>query len=218
MGERPVAARHEDGYSPFHADVTDLLNKGGPQTVVVRAYDDPADLAKPRGKQDWKARATLDLVPAHDGHLADGLDGGRTVLVPGGGAVVAERGAVGGLARSRAGRGAAGRPATSGPVAARRAAACGRDVRRHVGATVSKDSRRPTPASTTRNELLWSPESPTLLDAELQLVDAKGRVLDEAKSYTALRHVALLGDRFVLNGKPYRCGSCSTRGTGRRRG
>src|SRR5687768_7778427 len=49
-----VAARHEGGYTPFSADITDLLTKGGPQTVVVHAKDDPADLAKPRGKQDWK--------------------------------------------------------------------------------------------------------------------------------------------------------------------
>src|SRR3954469_23853945 len=48
-----VAARHEGGYTPFAADVTALLDPAGPQTVVVRAEDDPADLAKPRGKQDW---------------------------------------------------------------------------------------------------------------------------------------------------------------------
>src|SRR5688572_24756832 len=49
-----VAARHEGGYTPFSADITDLLVKGGPQTLVVHAKDDPADLAKPRGKQDWR--------------------------------------------------------------------------------------------------------------------------------------------------------------------
>src|SRR5215203_2084409 len=30
------------------------LNEGPLQQVVVRAYDDPGDLAKPRGKQDWQ--------------------------------------------------------------------------------------------------------------------------------------------------------------------
>src|SRR5437868_10852840 len=38
---------------PVHADVTDALHDG-PQTIVVRAEDDPQDLAKPRGKQDWQ--------------------------------------------------------------------------------------------------------------------------------------------------------------------
>ncbi len=49
-----VAAQHEGGYTPFAADVTDLLVANGPQTIVVRAEDDPHDLAKPRGKQDWQ--------------------------------------------------------------------------------------------------------------------------------------------------------------------
>ncbi len=49
-----LVARHEGGYTPFVADVTDALRAGGPQTIVVRAEDDPHDLAKPRGKQDWQ--------------------------------------------------------------------------------------------------------------------------------------------------------------------
>src|SRR3982751_3956557 len=49
-----LAGCHEGGYTPFSLDLTDLLVEEGPQTVVVRADDDPADLAKPRGKQDWK--------------------------------------------------------------------------------------------------------------------------------------------------------------------
>jgi hypothetical protein len=44
------------GYTPFWADVTDLLTARGPQVLVVRAEDDPHDLAKPRGKQDWQLR------------------------------------------------------------------------------------------------------------------------------------------------------------------
>ena len=47
-----VAARHEGGYTPFKADITELLGPG-PQTVVVCAEDDSQDLANPRGKQDW---------------------------------------------------------------------------------------------------------------------------------------------------------------------
>ena len=51
-----MAVEHEGGYTPFSADITDLLDADGPQTIVVRAYDDPADLAKPRGKQDWQLK------------------------------------------------------------------------------------------------------------------------------------------------------------------
>src|SRR5205823_9371603 len=49
-----VAVRHQGGYTPFRADVTDLLAPSGLQVVVVRAEDDPHDLGKPRGKQDWQ--------------------------------------------------------------------------------------------------------------------------------------------------------------------
>ena len=48
-----LAATHEGGYTPFQADITDLLNESSEQTIAIRAFDDPQDLAKPRGKQDW---------------------------------------------------------------------------------------------------------------------------------------------------------------------
>ena len=48
-----LAVRHEGGHTPFSADITDLL-VDGLQTVVVCADDDPHDLSKPRGKQDWQ--------------------------------------------------------------------------------------------------------------------------------------------------------------------
>lgn len=44
---------HEGGYTPFSFDATKAF-RGGPQTIVVRAEDDPVDLAKLRGKQDWQ--------------------------------------------------------------------------------------------------------------------------------------------------------------------
>jgi hypothetical protein len=53
-----------------------------------------------------------------------------------------------------------------------------------------------------RNELLWSPEKPTLIDAEVQLWH-KDKLLDEVKSYTAMRTVGIQRDRFMLNGRPY---------------
>ncbi len=53
-----------------------------------------------------------------------------------------------------------------------------------------------------RNNLLWSPSSPTLIEAQLELRAPDGRVLDTVVSYTALRAVSVQGDRFVLNGRP----------------
>ncbi|MBC7997327.1 MAG: glycoside hydrolase family 2, partial [Leptolyngbya sp.] len=53
-----LAGEHEGGYSPFSIDATDYLKRGNvAQEIVVRADDDPFDLCKPRGKQDWQLEA-----------------------------------------------------------------------------------------------------------------------------------------------------------------
>ena len=49
-----LAGGHQGGYTPFQLDITPLLTADSEQTIVVRAEDDPHDLAKPRGKQDWQ--------------------------------------------------------------------------------------------------------------------------------------------------------------------
>ena len=45
---------HEGGYTPFTFDITDVVGPRAACEIVVRAEDDPHDLAKPRGKQDWQ--------------------------------------------------------------------------------------------------------------------------------------------------------------------
>ena len=45
---------HEGGHTPFQCDITDVLNPSGPQVVTVYVEDDPHELNKPRGKQDWQ--------------------------------------------------------------------------------------------------------------------------------------------------------------------
>jgi hypothetical protein len=54
-----------------------------------------------------------------------------------------------------------------------------------------------------RNELLWSPNAPNLIDVDLELWGERGELLDAACSYAALRSAAVEGDRFLLNGRPY---------------
>jgi hypothetical protein len=61
-----LAAEHEGGYSPFAADITALLKKGTLELVVF-ADDDPLDLAKPRGKQDWHEQAPSIWYPRTTG-------------------------------------------------------------------------------------------------------------------------------------------------------
>ena len=54
-----------------------------------------------------------------------------------------------------------------------------------------------------RNELLWSPSRPQLIDVELQLWAGRGELVDSVRSYTALRSITTQGDRILLNGRPY---------------
>ena len=48
-----LVASHEGGHSSFSADIAAVLAESGAQVVVVRAEDQPGDVAQPRGKQDW---------------------------------------------------------------------------------------------------------------------------------------------------------------------
>jgi hypothetical protein len=68
-----LVAEHEGGPRPFCADITLALNARGPQRLTVRMEDDPLDLAKPRGKQDWQ-RGSHSIWYAHHRHLANGVD------------------------------------------------------------------------------------------------------------------------------------------------
>ena len=186
-----LAGAHEGGYTPFCADITDAARRGAAQqSVVVRAEDDPHDLAKPRGKQDWQLRAALDLVSAHHRHLADGVAGARA------GDAASARCA--GRRTSSAGRSASRRASTAtrrdGPARsrvqpARRRARCSPTTRyaRRSAARCTAASRSPTPASTTTaTSCSGARTRPTLIDAELELLrrggdaDRRGRELHRA--------------------------------------
>jgi beta-galactosidase/beta-glucuronidase len=48
-----LCGEHEGGYTPFTVDITSLATDRHCE-IVLLAEDDPHDLAKPRGKQDWQ--------------------------------------------------------------------------------------------------------------------------------------------------------------------
>lgn len=197
-------ARHEGGYTPFAADVTDALRADGEQTVVVRADDDPQDLAKPRGKQDWLLLPHSIWYPRTTGIW-------QTVWTE---RVSATR--IAGLRwSSNLERWELGIAATvEGPRAgealriAVRLTARGETLADDTYLVTSGEIHRRIALSDPgiddyRNALLWRPEHPTLIDAELTLLAPDGAVLDHATSYCALRQVGIQGDRFLLNGRPY---------------
>ena len=198
-----LAVCHEGGYTPFTVDVTGFLGARSPQMVVVLAQDDAADLSKPRGKQDWQLephsiwypRTTgiwqpvwLEVVPA-------------TWIAAIRWTSNVERWEIdfeahlGGEKRENL-RLNVKLHANGNLLADDTYAVIAGEVRRRIALSDPG-------IDDYRNELLWSPAAPTLIQAELKLWGGRGDLVDTAKSYTALRSIGVQGDKFVLNGRPY---------------
>jgi beta-galactosidase/beta-glucuronidase len=198
-----LVAEHEGGYTPFSADLTDAVDGDGGLTIVVRAEDDPQDLEQPRGKQDWLAephgiwypRTTgiwqtvwLEQVPETRIERLR-LAGDHDRFDVGLEAAIAGPAREGLWLHVRLRRG-------ERVLADDRYAVTDRELRRRIEVADPgiDDARR---------ALAWTPEQPVILDADIELVDSHGNVLDAVSSYTALRSVGVDGERFLLNGRPY---------------
>jgi beta-galactosidase/beta-glucuronidase len=198
-----LVARHEGGHTPFAANITEVLTDEPWQTIVVHAEDDPHDLAKPRGKQDWQREPHSIWYPRTSGIW-------QTVWLE-----VTPPSWIGYLRWT---------PSVERWEIALEARLDGEpreglrlNVKLHQGNALLADDTYAVVAGEVhrriglsdpgiddyRNELLWSPAKPTLIHAQLQLLDEQGNVVDTVRSYTALRSIGVQGDRFVLNGRPY---------------
>jgi len=194
---------HAGGYMPFHCDITDNLCPEPEQIIEVRAEDDPSDLAKPRGKQDWQLEPHSIWYPRTTGIW-------QTVWL--------ERVPMAYLSTVRwtpnVERWEIGFEAVMGGA---RLDGMKLSVRLHIGNLLVADDIYGVVAGEVnrriglsdpgiddyRNDLLWTPSSPTLINAQLSLLNEQGKVIDSALSYTALRSVVIQGDRFCLNSRPY---------------
>jgi beta-galactosidase/beta-glucuronidase len=197
-----VCARHAGGYTPFEADVTDHLRDAESQELVVRAYDDPHDLEKPRGKQDWQLEPHSIWYPRTSGIWQtvwlEKVSETRIARLRWTASLVRwELGLEVQVANARPGLQLEVTLSSRGELLAddRYAVVSGEVARRIALSDPGIDDFR--------NELLWAPPSPTLIDARLTLRGPGGEVLDTVVSYTALRSITVVGDRFVLNGRPY---------------
>jgi beta-galactosidase/beta-glucuronidase len=197
-----LAGCHEGGYTPFSLELTDLLGDG-PQTVVVRADDDPADLAKPRGKQDWQLEPHSIWYPRTTGiwqtvwlERVPATWIGSVRWIPN-----LERWEIGFEAWVE------GEPRERLWLSVKLWAGgqlLADDTYKVVAGEVHRRIALSDPGiDDFRNELLWSPEKPTLIEAHLHLWAGREEPLDTVKSYTALRSIAVQGNRLVLNGRPY---------------
>jgi beta-galactosidase/beta-glucuronidase len=198
-----LACTHEGGYTPFNADVTELLQPEGPQTVVVRADDDPLDLAKPRGKQDWQLKPHSIWYPRTTGIW-------QTVWMEKVPATWIENVRwTASLERWEIGFEAwlTGEPRENLRMGVRLTAGkqlLASDNYTVVAGEVHRRIALSDPGvDDFRNQLLWDPSSPKLIDAHIQLWAERGELIDDVESYTALRSIAVQGNRVVLNGRPY---------------
>ena len=194
---------HEGGQTPFSFDVTEALSAQKNGVLVVRAEDDPHDVAQPRGKQDWLEKphviwyhrttgiwqpVWLESVPDQ---RIDALS--WTPNVPAGNVAFE-------VDLSR-------RPATTLTVQVELSMA-GEVLARQSFSTVEPRSQATIQIARQVNgqafeALLWSPENPRLIDAHIVIIAGDGNILDESFSYFGLRSVGVAGGRFLLNDRPY---------------
>ena len=199
-----LVARHEGGHTPFSADITDVL-VDGEQVVIVRAADEPKDLEKPRGKQDWQLEPHAIWYPRTSGiwqpvwlepvpvthitrlHLTpDVPDFAFHVEVEF--EKYAEAPAPGLELDVQL--------CLEGAVLAE-ATWSAEDVK--ISGTLQLCRPETVEAC---QALLWSPENPVLFDLTLSLRRNES-VCDRVDSYAGLRSVEARDGAFYLNGKPY---------------
>ncbi|RYZ62922.1 MAG: beta-galactosidase [Chitinophagaceae bacterium] len=175
-----AVGEHKGGYDPFSIDITTALKKGNNQDVAVRVWDPSDDGPQPRGKQIknphgiWYTPVTgiwqtvwAEAVPAT--YIASTKQtpdiDQKTVTV----AAMLEKAQPGDQLLVTAWDG-------STKVAEQ---------------TVAPGSET---SLSIANPKLWSPQSPFLYDLKYAVV-RKGKVVDEVKSYFAMRKISMAPDR-----------------------
>jgi beta-galactosidase/beta-glucuronidase len=193
---------HEGGHTPFSADITHAILERGPQWVAVQACDDPHDLAKPRGKQDWLKEPHSIWYPRTTGIW-------QTVWLEQVSATyISTLRWTPSFERFEIGCEIHVDGNTDDELMVEVKISHGTtvladDIYKLVGNEASRKIALSDPGiDDSRNALLWSPERPTLLDVELRLLQ-RGQVIDIVRSYTALRAFQINRDRLMLNGRPY---------------
>jgi beta-galactosidase/beta-glucuronidase len=197
-----LVAEHEGGHTPFTADITHAVGELENHVVTVYAEDDPHDLAKPRGKQDWQLQPHSIWYPRTTGIWQtvwlecvaltyiqkirwtpnfDGFEIGCEITLAGD--LKADF-----MAQVKI---------------FHHEKLLADDCYKIIGNEAARKISLSDPGiDDSRNDLLWSPERPTLLNAEIYLW-RDGEIIDTVCSYTALRSAHINRDRFMLNGRPY---------------
>ncbi|MFD1731696.1 glycoside hydrolase family 2 protein [Deinococcus malanensis] len=197
-----LVAEHEGGHTPFTADLTHALVPEESQVIVVRAEDDPLDMAQPRGKQDWEREPHAIWY-----HRTTGIWQPVWLEVVPHTFIESIRWTPD-VERSRLG------------FHLRLNKAPDRDMRVRVqlslqGTRLADDTYtldaqellrdidiRSLHFKDERSDLLWTPRNPNLIDAQISLLDEE-EIVDEVGSYAGMRSVGVRDGRFQLNGRAY---------------
>jgi beta-galactosidase/beta-glucuronidase len=191
---------HTGGYTPFAVDVT-AAAASGELDVVVAVEDDADDHDAPRGKQEWREQPHEIWYPRTTGIW-------RTVWL--------ERVPQARVAELTWTSDAAAMTVT---LHARLVGPLPPGARLHVrlsaGRRLLVDDSTAVATGTVQRTwsigdggyddrvgLVWSPDSPVLIDAVIALLGSRGEVVDLVESYTALRTVKIADGRLLLNGHP----------------
>lgn len=182
--------RHEGGYDPFTFDITDALNKGSKQQITVRVWDPTNDGPQPHGKQVvkpegiWYTPVTgiwqtvwLEIVP--ETHIVS------TKQTPD-------------LDNNSLDVNASVENLQPGDIINISAWKGAEKIAEKNGSDTSVTLSIPDPEE-------WSPSHPFLYDLKLT-VTRKGKVVDEVKSYFAMRKISVAADaagikKMLLNNK-----------------
>ncbi len=204
VGQRPAGGRARGRPHAVPADITRRLKADGRQivTVSVPRTTRPTWPSRAASRTGCSSRTRSGIrAPPASGRPCGWSRSPRTYIQPLRWTPIFEDFEIG--CEVFAGRRHPGRPVRRGQDLARRHS-CWRTTTTScsVGEANRKIALSDPGIDDSRNELLWSPERPTLLDAEVTLRYGD-RVLDRVRSYTALRSVAINRDRFMLNGRPY---------------
>ena len=198
--------RHRGGFSPFTCDLSHAAQPGERVSIVVRARDNHRD-PQPRGKQAqtfeprgaiyvrttgiWQSVWMEPVAEIHLGRPRLTPDVANSVIRLEQPLVHRPAAAEQFLVAMRTGLRLQAQLLDGAGVVAEAECSAELDLCPQLELRIPAERRR-----------LWSIEDPHLYDVILRLVDDEDALVDEARSYTGLRSVAIDGKAITLNGKP----------------
>ena len=197
-------AEHEGGYTPFEADISDVVDRKGENVVVVRAHD-ATDPNLPTGKQvGWYTPSsgiwqTVWLESRPKTHIA-----GFRIVTKVQPASVQVKAEVAGFDQKK--YQLALKPRDSSVSAVSKTFEPGPPAAGKTGA--DKSTSAVELDATVTDARLWTPDTPELYEVTLELKDESGTVIDAVQTYFGLRTISRgrYGnepyERILLNGKP----------------